>query len=411
MPLLKNNDKAILIAGLTTLFATFQLVMTNIYTVIFLEEDLLTTIFIITVIITLRNLLQLAFRVPLGELSQIIGRKPLIICGHFSYTIALTLMFLARDWLLVLLAILFIALGMSAFWSSLFAFVGDLTPDNFGESNGRIFQFTDMGVMSGSLLAKFLLDELLWELRDLFGVVAVIGVLTGLFSIIILPESLEKTQKKQVASIPKAILGAFFSMVDSLKEATRTKDLIHVYMFQFLLAFTEYMATTFLPVLIVKRGFTRGEVSEIIFWSTLAIIWFKPSLGRITDKFDFIYTSSITLLLSCCIILIFPSVQDFWLLVVLYICLNSALITAYTATNGATSKRAPFKMRGTALGALGFYVSFGRTTSTMTLGPIWDAIGLVEVFYVTAIGMILVSVLLFLYTRSKENSVINSLSE
>ncbi|MFX1512686.1 MAG: hypothetical protein ACFFCQ_08880, partial [Promethearchaeota archaeon] len=90
----KDIKKEIFIAGLVALFASFQLVVINMYVVIYLEEDLLTAIFIITVIVSLRNLLQLFLRVPLGEFSQIIGRKPLMLIGQFSYTVALLLLFL-----------------------------------------------------------------------------------------------------------------------------------------------------------------------------------------------------------------------------------------------------------------------------------------------------------------------------
>ena len=79
------------------LFTYFQLAFLNAYMAIYLEIDLLTSIFIISVIISLRNILQLFFRIPLGELSQKIGRKPLILLGNLSFTLALLFSFLASD--------------------------------------------------------------------------------------------------------------------------------------------------------------------------------------------------------------------------------------------------------------------------------------------------------------------------
>ena len=103
----KDANKAIWIAGLGTVLATFQLVIIGNYVVIFLSEDLVTAIILITIIVSLRNLLQLFFRVPFGDLSQIIGRKPMILFGHFSLTIALILMSIADHWIWVLFSILF----------------------------------------------------------------------------------------------------------------------------------------------------------------------------------------------------------------------------------------------------------------------------------------------------------------
>jgi len=119
----KDSNKVIWIAGLGTVLAAFQLVILGNYIVIFLREDLLTAIILITIIVSLRNFLQLFFRVPLGDLSQIIGRKPLILAGHFSLTISLFLMSLANNWIWVLIAIVFVALGMSAFWPCMLAYI------------------------------------------------------------------------------------------------------------------------------------------------------------------------------------------------------------------------------------------------------------------------------------------------
>lgn len=398
----KNQRQTIWIAGFATLLATFQLVIFNSYVVIFLQNDLLSAILIITVIISLRNLLQLFFRIPLGELSQILGRKPLILAGHFSYTIALTLMFLANSWFLVLFSVIFVALGMSAFWPSLFAYIGDITPDSFGESNGRIFQLSDIGAIISFLVSTILLNDLLWELRNLFALVAFIGILSGLVSILILPEGLDKKDRKQVTRVIQAVKSSVFSMISSLKEITFTNGLTQVYAFQFMLAFTEFMATTFIPVAIVaKAGYLYGDIAAIGFWAALGLVWFKPLLGRLTDRFNFIFVISITIIISCIAIMSFTLTNDFFLLIILQIILNGSIITGYTAENGETTRRAPVASRGTALGALGFYVSFGRTTSTLVLGPIWKIIGLIEVFYFTGFGVIIITVLLFLKTRPK----------
>ncbi|MFX0051699.1 MAG: MFS transporter [Candidatus Hermodarchaeota archaeon] len=394
-----DSNKAIWIAGLATLLAAFQLTIINTYVVIFLQEDLLTAIIIITIIISLRNLLQIFLRVPLGELSQIIGRKPLLLLGHFSFTLALIFLFFAFDWFFVFLSIIFVAFGMSCFWPSLFAYVSDFTPKTFGHSNGRIFQMGDVGTIFGSLISSLLLDELLWGLRNLFGIIAGIGVFSGVITIFLLPEGLIAKDRRQVDSILQAIKESIIFMARSFKNITMSNHLAEVYAFQFFLSFIEFAAATFLPVLIVSKGYTRGEVAEIVFWSTIAIIWFKPYLGQITDKFNFIPTISSFLIISSLTMLVFLIIQTYWLLVLVYIILNGSLITSYIAANGETARRASFEQRGTALGALGVYVSFGRTTSTIVLGPVWEVFGLFGVFLLTGFGVLIIAALLFFFMR------------
>ncbi|MHA2304883.1 MAG: MFS transporter [Candidatus Hodarchaeales archaeon] len=398
-----RNSRAIWIAGFATLLASFQMVIFSNYVIIFLQEDLLTSIIIITIIISLRNLLQLFFRIPLGELSQIIGRKPLLLAGHFSYTTALFSLFLATHWIYVLISIIFVAFGMSCFWPALFAYIADFSPDNnFGASNGRIFQLSDIGTLFGLFISTLILDEFLLDLKDLFGFAMVLGILTGLISVYLLPEGLAKDQRKQVASIPHALSTSFISMLTSFKQITETNKLYQVYAFQLLLAFVEFMTSSFLPLIVVSKGFTRGDVSEISLWAILIIIWFKPLLGRVTDRIKYLNSISVTLFISSVTVFLFICVNEFWMLVLLYLILNGALITAYIAANSETTKRAPFDLRGTALGALGVYVSLGRTCSTIILGLIWEIFGLAEVFLFTFLSMILLTLALFAWFRSND---------
>ena len=196
-----SYQRATWIAGFSTLFANLPLLIYNVYVIIYLQEDLLTAIAIITFITSLRNLLQIFLRIPLGELSQIVGRKPLIISGHLSYIIALFLLYLASDWFLVMIGTLFIGFGMSCFWPSIFGFLGDISIDRVGESNGRIFQLSDIGSILGSILAFFLLQEIQISLKELFGITAAISVITIIISMLLLPESLAKDNRKVVKNV------------------------------------------------------------------------------------------------------------------------------------------------------------------------------------------------------------------
>ncbi len=395
-------------AGFATVITTFQLVVLENYIVIFLSEDLVTAIIIITIIVSLRNLLQLVLRVPFGDLSQIIGRKPVIIIGHLSLIFSLFAASIANSWILVLISTIFMAIGMSAFWPNIFAYIGDLSTEIAGENLGRIFQMSDFGSIIGLFLANIVLDELLWGLKDLFKIVAMVASVLSLFNIILLPEVLSNEYRKNVPSIPKAIMNSFLVMLSSLRNMTRTKGLTEVFFYQFILSFTEFTATTFLPLLIIYKGFTRGDVSEIGMWTILIVIWFKPFLGRLIDKFNFIKVITTSLLIYCIFLLISTfvpnySLESFLVFVIIYIILNASLITAYMSESSETSKRASISSRGTAQGALGFYVSLGRSTSTIVLGPIWEFIGLFGVFYFTVICILSVTIILWFINKTKQN--------
>jgi MFS family permease len=165
----------------TMLFTYFQIAFLNAYVVVYLKTDLLTSIFIISVIVSLRNVLQLLFRIPLGELSQQIGRKPLIVLGNLSFTLALLFTFLATDWILVLVAIIFLGFGMSSYWPACFSYIGDVSDERYGQNNGKMFQGMDIGLIISSLLAVVLLDVVQIELKLIFGLFFIFGLIFFLF--------------------------------------------------------------------------------------------------------------------------------------------------------------------------------------------------------------------------------------
>ncbi|MHA2154354.1 MAG: MFS transporter [Candidatus Hodarchaeales archaeon] len=396
-----SYNRATWTAGLATLFANVPLLIYGLYVNIFLREDLLTIILIVTIIGTLRNILQIFLRIPLGELSQIIGRKPLIIMGHISYTIALLLMSIASDWTLVFLSTAFIGFGMSCYWPAIFGYLGDVDIDRMGESQGRIFRQSDIGSIVGSIFAFYLLDTLDFSLKELFGAIAVISVISGILTFILLPESLTKENRKAVDSIPKALLNSWSTMIQSLRSMSTTNHLWHVYFFHFILAFIEFTTTYFVPLIIVSKGFTNADVSAIWLWSLILVFWMKPYLGKLTDKFEFVSAITVSMIVTCVSVLGYIFVNEFILLVGAYILANSSILVSYIAANGETARRAPVESRGMALGVFGVYVSLGRSTSTIVLGPIWEFFNLSAVFVFTSI---LIFSMIFLLRRVIRNN-------
>jgi MFS family permease len=401
---MSSYDKVTWIAGFTTLFANFPLLIYSLYVNIFLREDLVTIIIIVTIIGALRNLLQIFLRIPLGELSQIIGRKPLIIAGHVSYTIALSLMFLATDWVLVLISTLFIGLGMSAFWPAIFGYLADVNIGRVGESTGRIFLLSDIGSIFSSLFAYFLLQELQFSLHGLFGAVALISIGTGMISMLLLPESLEKSERKQVTSIWKTVLKEWLTMIPSLKKLSLTNKLWQVYFFHFVIAFIEFTFGFFVPLMIVfKDGFSNPDVSAISLWALFLVFWLKPYLGKLTDRIEFIKITTISLTITSIVLFTFIFIDNFILLVGAYLIANASIMVSYFAANGETTRRAPIEYRGIALGVFGVYISVGRASSTLMLGPIWETFSLTGVFIFTPILIFTLTFLLYFVIKRNSN--------
>lgn len=394
-------------------------------------KDINTVVLMITLILALRNIYQIFLRVPLGHFSQMIGRKPLLIAGIGFYTISLFFLAISSHWSLVIVAITFLAIGMSCFWPVIFAYISDVEESkNLGKVQGRLFQGTDLGAISGALLAFLLLKRSkmtistilpssniyllnmpeityhLSQLRILFfwgGGISLVGVIALAF---FMPEVLKKEDRLQVDSKLKALGGAFVSMFQSLVIVTRQKKLSFIYVIQLAIAFLEYMVTAFFPFLIVAKGFSYDVVAQIAWISSGVLIFFKPYLGRLVDKLGYKGPIFTTLILSSSMLVLMVFVNSLSWLIVVYMVYSASTLTSYIGVNTGTTMESKNTQRGIALGALGFYVSLSRSASTLSLAPVWKKFGIESVFITTSIIIVsaVVAVYLFYYFIGNKNS-------
>ena len=195
-------------AFISSIFAALSLSVFMNYVGNFLS-DLSATALIISIIFFSRNFIQIFIRVPIAEFSQIIGRKPLIIGGIFFLSIALIIMYFATSWHQILIATLFVAIGMSGYWPGLFAYIGDISTDDYGKINAFVFQGSDIGVLLGALITKYLLSSSNLMLRDVFFQIGLISLIGSIFSYVILPESLSDENRLIVNSKLSSIKTSF----------------------------------------------------------------------------------------------------------------------------------------------------------------------------------------------------------
>ena len=363
------NDRRRLSLILLGTIGSFPLVIFMSYVGLHLE-DIHTAAWLIALILAFRNIYQIFLRVPLGQFSQMVGRKPLLIAGIGFYTISLFLMSLAFHWIIVLIAITFLAIGMSCFWPVLFAYIGDIEKENIGQLQGRVFQGTDMGTILGSLLAVLLLKTFQVELQVLFAWGAGISLIGVIFMSFFLPEVLQKEDRLETDSKMKALGKSFTEMFRNLVKISKEKKLRFIYLLQLCIAFLEYIITAFFPFLVVSKGFPDDTVSTIFWISSGVLIFFKPFFGKIVDKFSYKIPIFITLIFSSTMLFFMVIVDTLPWLIVIYILFSASSLTSYIGVNTGTTIESKPNQRGMALGALGFYVSLSRSASTLTFSPI-----------------------------------------
>ena len=304
--------------GLVNLITNVLLTLYQGYLPIYLTNNVIVSVFIFSIIISSINFFQIFIRMPLGQLSQIIGRRPMILFGNFLIDLALLLLFFAHSYFNVLLSAILIAFGMSSYWPSSFSYIQDINPSNYGKNNGRIFKFGDIGILIGALYAKIFLDQFLLDLRFFLLTLSIFGLFALIIFYFILPESLQDDHKLQT-DFSNFVNENFVNMVKKFKEISTYPKMINIYSLQYILAFSDYFFVIFFPLLLEYLGYSKGTLGEIIFGAAFALLWFKPYLGGLADIFGYRNPILLSLTLLALIYCITPFVKNLLLLIVIYL--------------------------------------------------------------------------------------------
>lgn len=351
-----------------------------------------------------RNLVQIFLRVPFSEMSQIVGRKPMIQLGVLFYSLALGLLYLANSWVWVLISSIFVGIAMSMHWPAIFSYLGDISGKQYGKFSGILFQGQDIGIIISSFTATYLLSNGIVELKGLFGLTFIIGIIGFILSFFILGEVLDEKERKHVDSIKIALKDSFTNTINSLVKLTRSYPLGVVFLLELIVTFTEFFMTSFFPLLVViTLGYEDGDVAKIVMITTIILLLFKPYLGIIFDRFGYKWPILLALIITAAVFSYLPRVNSIIELIACFAIINSSFYIMYIATSGGVNNNSPPKQRALSMGVLGVYISAGRSMSSVVLAPVLGffedagmtrADGLASLFQFTSVLVIVMVIIM-----------------
>lgn len=388
--------------GMVNIFAILQLTVIRTYFVIFLEQDLLTEVLIVASLLTLQNLFQIFLRIPLANLSQIIGRKPLILGGSISFTLALLFLGIANHWAYALISVIFVAIGMSAYWPAVFAYLGDISTNksNVGEMNGRVFQFGDLGQLLGAGIASLLLSPEskigAITLSEFYRIVFILGAVGNMLSYLVIRESLADENRILGEKKVKNFLKSMTQVFADFKNTSALPGLFPIYIMQFAIAFLEFGFGIFYPSLLKFFGYLESDIADLLMIATLLLILVKPRLGKVSDIFGYKLPVTLGFLVVSISIFLMAGFNIFIIHLIgvtIIIGLNTIF---YAAMNSYTANTAPIMKGGIAMGTLGVYTSLGRALSTLIIGILASNYDIIIAFKIFAGILLIISGIFFL---------------
>jgi MFS family permease len=136
-----------------------------------------------------------------GALSDRIGRKPLVTGGLWVQSLGIALLVLGADSSAWLLAAVVMGLGTGMVYPTLLAAISDLAHPSWRASALGVYRlWRDSGYAFGALVGGLLAD--LFTIQVAVLVIAALTALSGAVTFFLLPETLVKHRRLEVASIP-----------------------------------------------------------------------------------------------------------------------------------------------------------------------------------------------------------------
>ncbi len=383
------------VASFAVFIASFGIIMADTFLSLFASECLSINLALIGSILGMRHLTQIFLRVPIGALSDYIGRKKMILFGLFCYSSSIGILIITQNWIHFFLGMLVYSLGMSSLFPAMFALVGDCYPKEIGAGLGKFFMMLDGGALIAPIIGGKLLSSqrLSVSYNTLFTVVLAIISVSFVVTLLFMKDSLPESRRRKYKSLLPLLRSNFQLSFTRAKNLIHNKNAFAASIAIFFMAFPMILIGTFFPLLGDERGLTKDEIGTVMGVKQFIPWMFYIPLGKISDR----YGSFVSTIFSFSIISISLFMIPFSFSLLAYIILLMGVSIAFGIGFPALNKALLLEVletdRGMALGTWGAFVAVGRTVASFVLGIIASLYGLEIIFLMSALMQLLGAVL------------------
>ena len=308
-------------------------------------------------------------RLWLGALSDIVGRKPLIILGPLVSGVASILVVQAHDPYVMLAVRILDGLGAAAFWPALFAAVGDRTDESNRSTGMSILNVAYMvglalGPRTGGWINALYSTEAHPVYHAAFYLAAGIFALTGFLALVLVSSG-----SKGVAKHAGAPTEQWTGIGPMLEAAKRVWKLL-------LVAFTTFVGIGMLiPVLelyaLDRFGITQAQFGNLFLIPAIVIACAAVPLGRMGDKWGRLTSIKIGVLLCASALWLVPAIHSPYVLAGGAVIVGIGFLLAFPAWMALVADVTDEQTRGSVLGAAGMAQGFGAIGGAVAGGVLY----------------------------------------
>jgi MFS family permease len=351
---------------------------------------------LIGVIVAASTITGVFFKLPSGALSDVLGRKRMMVLGALFFAGPPFLYPLVHDpW--SLLALRFVHGFATAIFSPVAsAYVASLGETGRGARLGWFSSANDIGATGGPLIGGFVL-YFTASFSVTYLTVGALGVLT-LLVVLLLPDVDPPTRQ------PKAFTARVAEFRRGLAEVFRTPPIFVAAGIEAAMYFGYGAFLGFLPIYAKNAGLNDAEIATVLGAQLILAMVAKPIAGRLSDRVGRIPVIVIGLLLCAAALpLIFRS-ESLTTFVLVAPVLGLGVGAVTPVTNALIADLASVRNLGAAMGVFGTIWDIGEAAGPMIAGFLIGRVGYAATFDVIAAVTAVISVGLIALVRDPKRA-------
>jgi len=304
----------------------------------------------------------------IGRLSDLKGRKNLMIIGLAGYTILSFFYAAAHTTTSLIIIRFFHGLASAMVLPIAMAYIGDIAPKNQeGKYLGTFTIAFFMGMAFGPIIGGSLHD--LWSMNAAFYTMGVISFFSLLLLIFMLPEINAHTK-----FIPS-----------SMKVIMKDKTMQAMIIFRLLNAYGIAALMGFLPLLAQRLGITIFQIGLMVSANLIASSILQRYFGILADRKDKIMMTLIGTIMMVAALLLMPFSPGFYSLLSLNLLMGVGSAVSIPAGSAITAKLGRKLGMGSVMGVFNTAFGIGAGVGPIIAGIIMVATSLTVVFVSSAI--------------------------
>jgi len=300
--------------------------------------------------------------VPLGLMSDQLGRRRLILAGMAISGLTSLLLLIARSPLHVGAIYLFSGVGLACFSPAMMSYIGDVSPVPFlGRAYGWYTSALYLGMAAGPGLGGALAGGGFGTAFLLSAIVIAAGLLLG---------------GPRMPAPPPVIRPPSVHLLADFREITRNRAVLACWSTTFFSTYAWGSLFAFFPLYARDAGISIAHTGLIFTCQAAANALFRIPFGHLSDRsgkrIPFILAGNLLFGLS---IMAVGQADTLVPLYALFVAAGGGMAATFTAIGALLSESVPTRIRGLAMGGYNTCIYGGFTVSAATLGAVISRTG------------------------------------